>query len=374
MAFRVLWWSRAVSFTGEGVGRTALVLYAAGHGAGAVSLVLLAMALPRFFGPLAGALADRMDQRRLMAVCELGQATVFVVLAAVRVPLPVVVGLVLVTASFATAFVPAGRSAVPALVPAERLGRANALLGTALNLQLALGPTVGGLAVSLGGFRVAFLLNAVTFVVSALLLTRLPSLPPSGDHSGLLAETVAGIRFVARVPGLRALVVALFLVVSFAAIDNVALVFLVTEPTEFGFAQASYGVGMLVASVALSLVPGQRWVLAGGFGFVVAGFLGTAVAPALWAVVVAQVVGGMGNGMENVATDTLVQRLAPRAMLGRVFGAVATAAQLGVAVAAAIGGPLVALVGPRWTFGIAGAGCLVALFVAVPAFRVPSVR
>ena len=69
MAFRVLWWSRAISFAGDGVGRTALVLYAATHGATAVSLVLLAIALPRFLGPLAGALADRFDQRRLMAVC-----------------------------------------------------------------------------------------------------------------------------------------------------------------------------------------------------------------------------------------------------------------------------------------------------------------
>lgn len=372
VAFRVLWWSRAVSFTGEGVGRTALVLYAADHGAGAVSLVLLAMALPRFLGPLAGALADRLDQRRLMAVCELGQAAVFAVLAAWRLPLPVVVGLVLVTASFATAFVPAGRSAVPALVPPEGLGRANALLGTAINLQLALGPTIGGLAVSFGGARLAFLLNALTFVVSALLLTRLPSLPPVGGHSGLWTETVAGLRFVAHAPGLRALVIALFLVVSFAAIDNVALVFLVPSPAEFGFAQASYGAGMLVAALGLSVFLGRRSVVAvlvGGIGLVVVGSVGTAVAPALAAVVAAQVLGGMGNGMENVATDTLVQRLAPRRLLGRVFGAVATAAQLGAAVAAAVGGPLVALVGPRWTFGIAGVGCLLALFVALPALR-----
>lgn len=372
MAFRVLWWSRAVSFTGEGVGRTALVLYAADRGAGAVSVVLLAMALPRFLGPVTGALADRLDQRRLMAVCELGQAAVFAVLAAVRAPLPVVAGLVLVTASFATAFVPAGRSAVPALVPDERLGRANALLGTAVNLQLALGPTIGGLTVSVGGARLAFLLNAATFVVSALLLTRLPALPPTGDHSGLWAETVAGLRFVAGTPGPRALVGALFLVVSFAAVDNVALVFLVPDPAEFGFAQAGYGAGMLVAALALSVVLGRRSVvavLACGIGLVVVGALGTAVAPVLLAVLAAQFLGGVGNGMENVATDTLVQRLVPRHLLGRVFGAVATAAQLGVAVAAAAGGPLVALVGPRWTFGIAGAGCLVALVVALPALR-----
>jgi MFS family permease len=274
MPFRVLWWSRAISFAGDGIGRTALVLYAATHGATAVGAVLLAVALPRFLGPIAGALADRLDQRRLMAVCETGQAVVFALLAVLLPPLPVLVVFVLVSGCFATAFVPAGRSAVPALVPAEGLGRANALLGTAFNIQLAVGPTIGGLAVELGGARVAFAVNALTFVVSALVLTRLPALPPAGGHGGLWAETIAGLRFVATTPGPRALVASLFITVSFAAIDNVALVFLVAElggsAADFGLTQAAYGVGMLAASGLLVFVAGTRsavaMLLGGGHG------------------------------------------------------------------------------------------------------------
>jgi len=369
---RVLWWSRAVSFTGDGVGRTALVLFAATHGAGAVSLVLLAIALPRFLGPVAGALADRVDQRRLMAVCELGQAAVFAVLATILPPLPVLVALVFVTGCLSTAFVPAGRSAVPALVPDRDLGRANALLGTAFNLQLALGPTVGGLAVELGGARVAFAVNAVTFLVSALILTRLPVLRPVGNHSGLWQETLAGLRFVAATPGPRALVLALFLGVSFAATENVALVFLVPAPAEFGLTQAAFGVGMLVASTVLGLLFGRRSavvLLACGFGLFSAGAFGTAAAPVLVAIAAAQLVAGAGNGLENIATDTLVQRVTPRPLLGRVFGAVATAAQLGSAVAYLIATPLVTLIGPHGTFVVAGAGSLLALLVATPALR-----
>lgn len=377
MPFRVLWWSRAVSFVGDGIGRTALVLFAATHGVTAVSLVLLAVALPRFLGPLAGALADRLDQRRLMAVCELGQAAVFTLLAAVLPPLPVLVGLVFVTSCFATAFVPAGRSAVPVLVPDRDLGRANALLSTAFNLQLAIGPTIGGLAVELGGARIAFAVNALTFVASALILTRLPSLRTPGDHSGLLAETVAGLRFVAVTPGPRALVCALFLGVSFAATVNVALVFLVPAPAEYGFAQAVYGVGMLAASTVLGLVLGRRSavaLLAGGLGLFATGAVATAAAPALLAIAAAQLVAGAGNAMENVATDTLVQRLTPRHLLGRVFGVVATAAQLGSAVAYLIAGPVLALVGPHGTFLVAGGGSALALLVALPALRLSRER
>jgi MFS family permease len=375
MAFRVLWWSRAVSFAGDGIGRTALVLYAATHGVAAVSLVLLAVALPRFLGPVAGALADRLDQRRLMAVCETGQAAVFAVLAVFLPPLPVLVVLVLVTGGFATAFVPAGRSAVPSLVPGRDLGRANALLGMAFNIQVAVGPTVGGLAVELGGARLAFAVNAVTFGVSALILTRLPPLRATGDHGGLWTETLAGLRFVAGSPGPRALVLSLFVAVSFAAVDNVALVFLVSDEmhgsaAEFGLTQTAFGVGMLAATGLLAI--GQRSAVAlliGGLALSASGTVATALVPTLLAVAAAQLVAGMGNGVENVTTDTLVQRLTPRHLLGRVFGAVGTAAQLGSAVAYVIAGPLVGTLGPRGAFLVAGAGCGLALLVAVPALR-----
>ncbi|WP_291412557.1 MFS transporter [Actinophytocola sp.] len=373
--FRTLWWSRAVSFTGDGIGRTALVLTAAEHGPTAVSLVLLAVALPRFLGPIAGALADRMEQRRLMAVCEVGQAVTFALLAVFLPALPVLLALVLVTSCFATAFVPAGRSAVPALVAGADLGRANALLGTAFNIQLALGPTIGGFMTEWGGARWAFAVNALAFAVSALILLRLPALP-SHSTDGLWSSTVAGLRYVATTPGPRALVTFLFLAVSFAAIDNVALVFLVEgdlggSAADFGLVQAAYGVGMLAASGVLGLVMGRNavWLLVSGVLLVATGTAATAVAPALLVAAALQAVAGMGNAAENIAGDTLVQRLVPRPMLGRAFGATSTAAQLGSATAYLVAAPLLSAAGPRVTFVIAGAGTALALLVALPALR-----
>ncbi len=70
----------------------------------------------------------------------------------------------------------------------------------------------------------------------------------------------------------------------------------------------------------------------------------------------------------------MVQDLVPRDLLGRVFGTVGTAAQLGAALAHAAGGPLVSLAGPRAVFVVGGAGTLVTLLVLAPALRARSDR
>jgi MFS family permease len=383
--FRTLWLSRTVSLVGDGIGRVALVLLAARAGPTAVSLVLLANTVPRFVGPLAGALADRVEQRRLMAGCELGQAIVIGLVAFLLPPMVVLVPLVAMAGLLATAFVPAGRSAVPALVAAADLTRANALLSTALNLQVALGSALGGLAVARAGPRWALAADAATFVVSAALLSRLPRLHPARTGrppTGLLADTLAGLAYVARTPQPRALVLGLLLVVSFAAVDNVALVFLVRgslggSASAYGATLACFGVGMLAASLTL----GRTWsrrppstLLAGGVLATAAGTLLTGLAPSVGVVAATQVLAGTGNAAENIANDTLVQRLVLRRMLGRVFGATATAAQAGSGIAYVASGLLLAVVSPRVVFLIAGAGVLAALGVLLPVLRQPFQR
>ena len=67
--FRRLWLSKSISSTGSGVGRIALVIMVAPSGPTAVAIVLAGTALPMLLGPLAGAVADRVDQRGLLAGC-----------------------------------------------------------------------------------------------------------------------------------------------------------------------------------------------------------------------------------------------------------------------------------------------------------------
>ena len=124
-------------------------------------MLLLAFALPRLLGPLAGAIADRTDNKRLMVGCDLAQALSFAALAWVRWR-PAVVGVVLAATVFATAYLPAGRSNIPRIVGRENLVRANALLTTGSTSALAAGPALGAILLAAGGTSPALLVNADT--------------------------------------------------------------------------------------------------------------------------------------------------------------------------------------------------------------------
>jgi len=375
--FRYLWLSRSIPATGTGAGRVALVLLAAPAGPGTVSLVLLCTALPQLLGPVAGTIADRVDQRRLLAGCEAGQGVIYTLIAAGRPTLPALLPLVTAAGLLAALMSTAGKSSVPRLVPAARLPQANALLGLAFNLQLVAGPAIGGALAGLAGLTPAFAVNAASFFVSAVLLTRLGQLPPPPGRAagGIMAGAWEGLRHAARAPVLRALVLGTVVFVSFAATDNVALVFLVRRSLHgsaagYGVTAAAFGAGMAAASLALAAWanrrPAAHWLI-GGISLGALGTAATGLAPAIVLAGAAQAAAGAGNTADLVGTDTLIQQSVPAGLLGRGFGAAYAAAQLASSLAYAAAAPLVALTGPRTTFLIAGTGMLAGLAVIGPA-------
>jgi MFS family permease len=273
---------------------------------------------------------------------------------------------------------------VPNLVEPAELIQANALLGTATNLYVAIGPLVGGLLFAAIGPAAAILVNAATFLGSAALTARVPPTRPAADtvHEPLLAATGTAARFIWDDRILRTVSISLGLIVAFLAVDNVALVFLIRETLggsafAYGLIEAVFGVGMLA---------GSFWILRGGGGGWAAPRLyllsctlssgasaAAGVAPSLAVLAPIEATAGAGNGIEIVASETLIQQQVPRGLIGRVYGFTSSATSFGIGVAMAGGGLLVDATSPRATFLIAGAGALlVTLAIAPTMIRAPT--
>jgi MFS family permease len=380
--FRRFWLGRALSNTGDGAAALALLVYVQeGTSSGsAVSALLLAQTVPRFaLGPIAGAIADRFEQRRVMIVSDIAQALLFAVVAFALPPFSVVLLLLVTGATVAaTVFGPAGAASLPELVDADDLPPANAWLGTAFNLQLVFGPLLGGVLVAMVGIQGALTANVVSFVLSAILISRLPVLPPTegaGDNS-LLKQTIEGLRYTSSHKVARLVVLSLTFTVAFAALDDVALVFLAREVLHvgaagFGVMASAYGIGMFTVALALTRFSQRfksRSIYLGGMLMTGVGGLATGVAPALAIGASGQALAGVGNGAQNVATETLIQQTIPKGQLGRVFGTVTSGAFLGGTLARGFGGPLIEATSPRALFLIGGSGVILTTLLTTLAF------
>jgi MFS family permease len=379
-AFRTLWTARLVSYIGDGIATVALVLLVSrGRPATAVGGLLLAEAIPGFLSPALGAVSDRRpDRRALMIQCELGQAVLYGAIAAWMPPYGGLLVLVGVATLFSRTFSAASKSTIPALVARDELMSANALINTVFNLQVALGPAIGGLLVAAsGGSRTAIAIDAASFAVSGLLMVGLPRVPrAAGDavDGGLGSDVREGFGYIWRDPLLRALIGSMFALIMFASVDNVAVVFLVRNvlgegPFAFGAAMSAFGVGMIAG--ALGLV--RRWskvhpatVVLVSMLFTGAGNLLVGVSPVIGLVIVFMALAGVGNGLVLVGEDTLLQRHVPERLLGRVVGAQAAAIFLGSTIAYALGGLLVDATSPRTALVVSGIGVFVVTALVWP--------
>ena len=369
-----------MSYVGDGIATVALVLLVAnGHPATAVGGLLIAQAIPGFAAPLLGAVADRVDRRTLMIGCELGQALLFGVIAAWLPPYAALLVLVAFAQVASRLFSSASKGALPDLVEEDDLLSANALVNTVFNLQVALGPALGGLLVAVSGSQTAIAVDAGSFLASGLIMLSLPALRASGgeEPAGLGAETAQGLRYIWGDRLLRVVLMSSFGFILFASLDNVSLVFLVRDVLgggsfAYGAVVSAFGLGMIIGALAMvrrfSGVHPAMFMLV-GMVFTGAGNLLGGLAPALGFVFFTQALGGAGNGIGLVGEDTLIQRHAPGHLLGRVFGTFAATIFMGSTIAYGLGGIFVDATSPRTVLIASGIGVFV---VVAAAWRVLS--
>ena len=381
--FRRLWLARVVSFLGDATGLVALILYVAeevGTGTAVALLLLAGDFIPTLLSPFIGVLADRLERRRTLVMCELGQALAIGAIVVTEPPLLPLLALVAIAAVLAHLFQAVARSTVPDLVADEDLERANALIGGGTHGLEALGPLLAAALLPFLNPLGLLAIDALTFLVSPLLLVGLPKLAgvPSGERESASAAARTGIRFIWRHPILRPVVATFVVAVAFSAMDDVALVFLGRDV----FGAGDSGVSLLYAGVGVGLLLGFALIVARAAAFpavtiTLAGFvissvgnLLTGLAPVIAAAFAMQLMRGIGISLVEVGSTTLVQREVPRHLMGRVFANLYGAIGMAAGLSYVLGGYLLDRLSPRVVLVIAGTGGIAAS--AVLALRMPA--
>ena len=320
-------------------------------------LAILPFVLPSLVGPALGVFVDRFPRKRIMIITDLAAAAALMPLLFVHdasdIWLIYVVSFLL---GLATVVYEAARSGLlVSMLKEDDLGDANGLLQSTSQGMRLLAPLAGAALFSAFGGRSVALLDAATFVVSALFLLSVhaPAIEREGEH-GFWPELRAGVRHIVHTADLRRLTVATALVTLAAGVMEVAIFALIDQglhrPPEFlGILSTAQGVGAVIGGVVVGATmrkigefPTITWALVSIA--VGVGMLAWATLPV---VLVSAVAIGIAVSFFNVAFVTLIQRRTDVSMQGRVMSAVEAVFTVPYAASIAAGAVLISVVGFR---------------------------
>jgi len=386
--FWTFWTAASLANIGDGIRVAAFPLLAASLTASpaGVAAVAAAQALPWLVtGLAAGALADRRGARTLLVWADAARVTVLAVLvvavAAGWVSLPLVVLASFLLGVGETVRDTAAQTAVPGLVPAALLERANGRLvaGEVVGNEF-VGPPVGA-ALFVAGAALPFAANGASLALAVLLVLSLPltlaARPAVAEASEVRDGVWAGLRWLVRQRVLGTMILACAAVSAadsgwFAILVLYARDVLHTGAVGFGVLLATGALGGLLGSFAADrLVAGRRHraVLAWSLAITAGVPALLAVTSQLWAAVLVVVVTSGSFAVLNVTAVSLRQRAVPRELLGRVVAAGRTVAFGAAALGALLGGVLAAAAGVQAPFVLSGAVAVAATTAWLAASR-----
>ncbi len=345
-SFRHLFIGQVISQTGDWFNSVALftlLLSLTGSGE-AVGYILILKLLPVFFvGPLAGVVADRYDRKKVMIATDIVRGILVLGFLLVDRPEQVWIVYVLTALEVAVAafFEPARSAAIPSIVSRGELIAANALSGASWSITLAVGASLGGVVTGAFGRETAFIINAISFFVSAafIMLARFPSRPEAARRPSKLsfasalgvADMVEGARYLksnSRILGLLMVKsawglgggVLLLLTIFGKQIFPIGL----DGSTSIGLLYAARGFGAMIGPVIARRFTGSSPrtmmnAITASFFISALFYLFFARADRFWVALLFVTGSHSGGSINWVYSSTLLQMSVPDRFLGRVF-------------------------------------------------------
>ncbi|MBY0337666.1 MAG: MFS transporter [Acetobacteraceae bacterium] len=330
------------------------------------------------FSPVAGAVADRMDRVRLAMIGQVAIATQALLIALLTWSGGITIALLLVlevAGGIAASFVqPARQALMPGLVPRADLPAAVACNSLTFNVARFLGPGIAGPLIAVWGVVPAILLNVLAYAVATATMPLLRPDPSQrrghAPEASLLAETLDGLRYVSRHPGIGPL----FLFAGLTAILLRGVQEILPPYVERLFGQGAAGLALLTAAIGVGALIGGLWVanrgrLAGTTRvavlaiFAQASFTAAFVATGMFPLaVVAAALFGAASAMHGISVQTLAQSAAEGRMRGRTLSLWGLITRACPALGALVLGTAGEIFGMRWPTLVA---VVMALGVAV---------
>ena len=380
--FALLFWATAGSAIGTYLAALALsvdIFDRTGSGAWLAALLIADFLPIVVIGITLGPLVDRLSRRRLMILSDLVRAATFVALPFVERP-GVIVALAAVNGIATGFFRPAAWAGFPNLVSEDDREQATSLLSTVEHVAWMLGPVLAGGLLAIQGTDVAYWVNAATFLLSALLVARIPAASLRSDEpitKGHWEDLRAGLGLVFNSRPLLTVLVAWNASALATAFVNVAEVPLVKDELDGG----NIGLGFLVGATGFGLVVGSffaasalerlgmRALYAGSLLVMAIGFGVASASPTVAVAAVLAAFATIGNGAAIVCNQLLVQEGAPDAMRGRALAVLMSTYYGVLGLAMAGGGLLVDGAGARAAWAVAGVVYLVSTVLALVLMR-----
>ncbi|MGH7797551.1 MAG: MFS transporter [Candidatus Binatia bacterium] len=333
--FRLFWLSLFVSNIGTWMQMTATnwLLYELTSSPLQLGLNGVFRAVPALtLGLISGTFADRYDRKRLLLLTQVILALVTFALGMLdyrgQIQAWQIYLFTFISASVGSFDGPVRQALFPSLIPRAVLPNAVALNSLLWKGAALVGPTLGGIAISVMGTAGAFFANAASFlvVVVALLLMRVSS-PARERQRDFLAETKAGFSYIISQPIILGLTV-MEAFVSIFGLDHALLTILASDVFRvgahgFGFLQSARGLGAVIGSsvfIAMGQRPDQGRILFVSALLYGAGFALFGLSPSFSLALVLLAFVGATDIIWSAARGTILQMLAPEKFRGRVMG------------------------------------------------------
>ena len=391
-SFRKLWVGQAVSQFGDGFYWLAIMLGVSeltGGDIRAIGLVSMAFLLPQLpIGVFGTPLVDRVNRRHLMIVADL--LRIFTTLGCIvayawRSP-GLFYLIALVQSSISGFFIPAKNALIPQIVRREELLAANTLSQTTQIAALIFGPALAGFTIEHLGIATAFLVDALTFLVSALFLWWMAPVPTLSRGKMTLAASWRDLReglsfslHTSTVRNVTLVVGVLFLglgAVNVLWIPYMQKVFHVGAQ-EIGLVDAAQGLGMLAGALLMESAflrhHPPHALLLGGLVVVSLAFVATGLAPTYGFILAITLTLGVAVPPAQASFMTLIQYVTPQHLMGRVNGAVGAVTNGAMLVSMALAATFADRVGLRQSYVLCGILGLLAVLIGLRILRPPAV-